>query len=381
MDRRKFLRLLGLGAAATALNPVQSVARALTTSSSLRLDTINGTNYLTIPPAQGATPESIARIYLGDERLANYVRTWNEKRPPASYATEVRWDKVTPELQAALNEERYPAQVEDDGITLLEFLEEAADVSHYGPERTLHLIQALNNIAEENAVLNAGMEIEIPNSIRNVEYDPPRDPFVLEQSRFRNKSAPPRKTTRSDDQLIADMAQYKPPIPATAENVARNIKKRDKFGAPRAGGRKHQGVDIWCPLKTPLLPISIGRIVEIDSTPSRRRNGNTIAYVTPAGSVFKYIHLASFRSNLKIGDIVDHDTIIGYCGITGNARFTPRNPHVHVQLFMPIRGKMRLADPMPFILGQQNSILRARLQSSEREKYLEWFREADRNAF
>jgi murein DD-endopeptidase MepM/ murein hydrolase activator NlpD len=94
----------------------------------------------------------------------------------------------------------------------------------------------------------------------------------------------------------------------------------DTWGAPRSGGRRHQGVDLISPRGTPLAAVLSG-------TATSRRNslGGLAVYLhADNGDVFYYAHLDGFG---KLGRVEQGD-IIGYNGDTGNARGIP---HLHFE--------------------------------------------------
>jgi len=100
----------------------------------------------------------------------------------------------------------------------------------------------------------------------------------------------------------------------------------DSWGAPRSGGRTHQGVDMISPRGTPLVAIESGTI-------SRLGNGGlggiTIWMRGSGGDEFYYAHLDGWASGLSAGQSVSAGQLIGYVGNTGNAIYTV--PHLHFE--------------------------------------------------
>ena len=92
------------------------------------------------------------------------------------------------------------------------------------------------------------------------------------------------------------------------------------FGAPRSGGRTHQGNDIFAPYGTPIRATFDGVV----SNASNSLGGLSV-YVHGAGGYTYNAHLSRFG---QMGS-VSAGTIIGYVGNTGNARYTP--PHNHFE--------------------------------------------------
>lgn len=96
----------------------------------------------------------------------------------------------------------------------------------------------------------------------------------------------------------------------------------DTWGAPRSGGRLHQGVDIIGERGLPVVAV-------VDGFAQQRVNelgGNTVWLTGTDGNKYYYAHLDSWESlgTVTVG------TIIGYLGQTGNARFSV--PHLHFEI-------------------------------------------------
>lgn len=62
------------------------------------------------------------------------------------------------------------------------------------------------------------------------------------------------------------------------------------------------------------------------------------------GRRYYYAHLEDFASDLKAGDFVTVDTLIGYVGTSGNARGTP--PHLHFGVYVAGSGAI---NPLPLL--------------------------------
>lgn len=102
----------------------------------------------------------------------------------------------------------------------------------------------------------------------------------------------------------------------------------DTFGAARDGDRQHQGQDIFAPRNTPVYSATAGYVWRIGEN---RLGGNTITVVGAGGRAYYYAHLEKYAENLKVGDEVTPDTILGYVGTSGNAKGTP--PHLHFGIY------------------------------------------------
>ncbi len=395
MDRRQFLRFLGIGAAAAAANPVGTIARAMSSTSSLRVESINGSMVLTVPPVSGASYESVARNITGHTEFGSRLLILNEPKHPGENAIEVPWTLVMPELKEALNEQITLLDVageDEDTWTLAEFIEDAIDVVRWGFEKTMLVIAALNGFTEENPSMRAGTPVRVPASVvvkSCNSVDREKGKISEYPARFRRKPAPGKRTPRSDRELIESMAKFYPPIPVTYQQVVDNLRACDKKGAPRKrSGRRgtvpHTGLDVFAPIGTRILPIEVGRILEIKhyKKPNKYyRNGRSVKYMTASGMIVQCLHLSAFRSGLKKGDLVDIDTVIGYAGISGNGIKT--NPHVHLQIRTKDIGDedddVDVVDPLPYVLGAKNAELERDVRNPK-TKYLEFYRKVDMKA-
>lgn len=104
-----------------------------------------------------------------------------------------------------------------------------------------------------------------------------------------------------------------------------------RFGAPRAGGRSHRGIDIPAAVGTPVHPVKDGTV--IFSGPGSRAEGYKVKVRHADGSVSVYMHLDGQRMP-QIGQRVDVNTVIGAVGRTGNVP-PDAQPHLHLQVYGP----------------------------------------------
>ncbi|MGL4612088.1 MAG: M23 family metallopeptidase [Trueperaceae bacterium] len=103
----------------------------------------------------------------------------------------------------------------------------------------------------------------------------------------------------------------------------------DTWGAPRGGGRIHEGQDIFAEEGTPIYASAPGYIYRIGQ--DSPLGGNTITIVTGGGNRHYYAHLQAFSEDIREGQYVTPDTLLGYVGNTGNAITTP--PHLHFGVY------------------------------------------------
>lgn len=100
----------------------------------------------------------------------------------------------------------------------------------------------------------------------------------------------------------------------------------DTYGAPRSGGRSHQGTDILAPRGTPIYAYESGTI--------SRMNGNRLGGISlylqgASGAEYYYTHLDGYAADVSTGMSVGVGTLLGYVGDTGNARGIP---HLHFEV-------------------------------------------------
>jgi peptidoglycan LD-endopeptidase LytH len=109
---------------------------------------------------------------------------------------------------------------------------------------------------------------------------------------------------------------------------ARVSRVADTWQAPRPGGRLHKGQDIFARRGTPVRSATAGVITDLADG---GLGGKTI-WISGAGwRTYYYAHLDRHAPDLRIGEYVTADTVIGYVGNTGNARTTP--PHLHFGVY------------------------------------------------
>ena len=110
----------------------------------------------------------------------------------------------------------------------------------------------------------------------------------------------------------------------------------DTFGAPRPGGRRHQGNDLFAPQWTPVVAAQSGMLTRYPNG-----LGGRALHVFSRGSYTYYAHLTRYVGGKRW---VRAGTVIGYIGHSGDARATPY--HLHFE-YHPGRGNA--VDPFPLL--------------------------------
>jgi murein DD-endopeptidase MepM/ murein hydrolase activator NlpD len=96
----------------------------------------------------------------------------------------------------------------------------------------------------------------------------------------------------------------------------------DTWGAPRSGGRTHQGVDMLAPMGTPMYAVVSGSV----SFKQNSLGGNAAWLTGNNGNKYYYAHLSRFEGSSRS---VGQGEVIGYNGDTGNASGIP---HLHFEI-------------------------------------------------
>ena len=104
----------------------------------------------------------------------------------------------------------------------------------------------------------------------------------------------------------------------------------DTFGAPRSGGRTHEGVDIIADAGKLIYAVTDGTITKLVYDVPGSRGGNNLRLTMDDGSntYFYYAHLSGFADGIKVGSKVQAGQILGTNGETGNAPI----PHLHLEV-------------------------------------------------
>lgn len=125
---------------------------------------------------------------------------------------------------------------------------------------------------------------------------------------------------------------------------------RSSWHAPRTGGRRHQGIDLFAPKGTRVLSATDGVVWKVGSD---ALGGRVVTVLGEGPALYYYAHLDDWAQGLAPGLEVKAGTALGTVGNTGNARTTP--PHLHFGVYrVSLRGA-RAVDPAPMLLGGRRS--------------------------
>ncbi len=138
-------------------------------------------------------------------------------------------------------------------------------------------------------------------------------------------TSPPATTTTSGGEATTTTGAPPPPTGDGACPVAGAVSFADTWGAPRSGGRSHQGVDMIAARNTPLVAIRSGSIMRITTG---TLSGLAVWLRADDGDEFFYAHLESY-GEISVGQKVDEGYVIGYVGTSGNA--PSWLPHLHFE--------------------------------------------------
>jgi murein DD-endopeptidase MepM/ murein hydrolase activator NlpD len=118
----------------------------------------------------------------------------------------------------------------------------------------------------------------------------------------------------------------------------------DTFGAPRSGGRNHEGVDLIARSGLYIYAAVDGTLTKkyVDAPGSLSGNGWRLTSADDSGTYFLYAHLSAYAGGLAVGSKVRAGQIIGFVGMTGDAG----SPHLHFEVH-PTGGAA--IDPTPTV--------------------------------
>jgi murein DD-endopeptidase MepM/ murein hydrolase activator NlpD len=131
----------------------------------------------------------------------------------------------------------------------------------------------------------------------------------------------------------------------------------DRFGAPRAGGRSHAGIDFPVGYGTRVGAAGVG--TTIFAGWNNGGYGNLVVIQHRDGYTTWYAHLSQITS--WVGERVSGGTRIGYVGSTGYST----GPHLHFE----VRKWNTPLDPMPFMLSSTAARVPVRVRCADPDAY------------
>jgi len=115
----------------------------------------------------------------------------------------------------------------------------------------------------------------------------------------------------------------------------------DTWGAPRSGGRTHQGTDVMAPYGAEVYAYTAG-VVSRESTSTS--GGIQLYLLGDNGVEYFYAHLSRYA--VPAGTRVRAGQLVAYNGQTGNAQYTA--PHVHFEVHPGGPGSAPV-NPYPYV--------------------------------
>lgn len=234
--------------------------------------------------------------------------------------TEARRDLDRREEQAARAREDYEdlkATAENEIVRLTEVERQRvidAEVQHE-LDRQRAAREAAERAAAEEAAAAAAVQEEAERAARRA------------ASSSSPVSAPSSSSSSSSSSSNAGQGMICP--------VAGSHSFADTWGAPRSGGRSHQGVDMMASRGTRLVAVESGSA----SFSTNRLGGNTVTLQGSSGSRYYYAHLSAWEGSSRT---VSQGETIGYVGATG----ATQADHLHFEI-RP--GGGQTVNPYPYV--------------------------------
>ena len=133
------------------------------------------------------------------------------------------------------------------------------------------------------------------------------------------------------------------PAPAVLAIPVQGVLPRaivDSWHAPRGGGRRHEGIDIFAKRGTPVVSPVSGIVTSVGQD---RLGGNIVRVMGPGRQVHYFAHLDR-TAPIRRWDLVNAGDVVGYVGNTGNAR--GGSPHLHYGIYTAAAGAI---NPYPLL--------------------------------
>lgn len=205
-------------------------------------------------------------------------------------------------------------------------------------QRTEDEIERLIEVEEQRQIDEA-----IERELQRQREERARQDAVASQAAANRQSAASAAAPSSNSGSGDSSGGSAPPATSPPSNAGRrmtcpirgNYAFADTWGAPRSGGRRHEGVDMIAPSGTTLVAAESGTVRF-----STNRLGGNAAWITGnSGTKYYYAHLLGFTGGNRS---VSQGEQIGTVGQTGNAG----TPHLHLQIHP---GGGTAVNPYPYV--------------------------------
>jgi peptidoglycan hydrolase-like protein with peptidoglycan-binding domain len=140
-----------------------------------------------------------------------------------------------------------------------------------------------------------------------------------------NQWGPPSTALQQKINALNDTATASVSIPVLFGVEIKDISPN--FGAPRSGGRAHEGEDIIAIKGTPIVSPAPAVVLRTGTGPTA---GNYVYTANPGGETFVYMHLDRIGEDVAMGTVLERGSLIGYVGNTGNA--SGGAAHLHLEI-------------------------------------------------
>jgi len=230
----------------------------------------------------------------------------------------------------------------NDARTDLEHRREEAAVAQqqYADLKTAAENEVVNLAAiEKDRVIDAQVQHELDRQREAREATARAAAAAAQQSAARGSSGP---TNPSGGRGSSSPSPGAPSTPAPSNAgsgmvcpVAGPRAFADTWGAPRSGGRRHEGVDMMSPGGTPLVAVEAGSA----RFSQNQLGGNAVWLTGASGTLYYYAHLSGYAGSSRS---VSRGEVIGYIGMTGNVTVNSLHFEVHP-------GGGRSVNPYPYV--------------------------------
>lgn len=134
------------------------------------------------------------------------------------------------------------------------------------------------------------------------------------------------------------------PVPAASSGPFLPVLVEPHYGQDLDAGRRHEGLDLFAPLGTPLVAVRDGEVIDAEKGYSGGR-GNFVSLYSAAGDrTYNYFHLQK-PPLVKKGDMIVAGHMLGRLGCSGSCD----GRHLHFEVRVGRNPYGRFLDPKPFL--------------------------------